>query len=764
MRGVLLILLVAGCAQTDTVECGFGVCPAGTVCEPKNEQCVLPEQLHGCEGADNGTACTVLATDDGVCNQEVCLFKGCGDGIVNGPEQCDGTSFPANVDDCLDVNFYQPGTLGCNADCTYDTRMCSESCGDGELQPDFEICELGVAPSRTCIDYGYGAGVLQCRNCGPNTDTCVPFKWSIVDTPGGVAAEIHGHADNDIYAVLQSPFGLRHYDGTSWTTVDVSMCGVPAEELVQQLWSPAPGLVFAASNERMIRLDSTGCTTWPIAGQLIFDLFATSATDAWAVVGDGVFHFDGTGWTRSMTAASGDSPLAIWGSSATDLYVIGGNASGPLIWHSNGSSWPTPTVPPGIDGLSAVWGTAANDVYFAGWSITDGAVVLRYNGSTYTRLLGDQPLFSSNASYVQRGWTAGGRVFVSVGDPQNSAVPYPVVMHDGTGWVSLAAPTATVGPLWASATGKVVMNPNGFGKLAIFEGRTRVDHTTDIIGSGLFVARAPDDVFMLQDGTGVYHWDGGFWDLQAGTDDYIDMHAAPDRALYALSPGGGLYQYDAGSWNLVDGDPDFFRQGVVFARAENDVYVVDASTGEVIHWTGTGHTFLPSYPLDSDNPGGERVLDIQAFAANDIYIFGSRTVDSTVTGYAAHFDGSSWTELAVPADALDLSSTWARSASDIYVLDRQDPGSRILRYVGGMWSEVTGPWTIDPAGVWGTATETFVAAPDGLWYDDGTQWSPVDLGNFRGAESVVGAGATIGVLDTTGGWHQIVRLAPWMTP
>jgi hypothetical protein len=310
------------------------------------------------------------------------------------------------------------------------------------------------------------------------------------------------------------------------------------------------------------------------------------------------------------------------------------------------------------------------------------------------------------------------------------------------------------------------MNPNGFSKLAVFEGSTRVDHTTDVVGSGLLVARAPDDVFMLQDGNGVYHWDGGLWAQQPGTEDYTDIHAATDGALYALSPSAGLYRYVTGTWTLVDGDPALQRAGVIFARSATDVYVVDASSGEVIHWTGAGnHTFLADYPLvDSDNPGAERVLDVQAFAANDIYLFGSRTVGSTIAGYAAHFDGAAWSELPLPAGAVDLTNTWARSATDIYVLDQQDPGSRILRYVGGTWSEVTGPWTIDPAAVWGTATETFVAAPDALWYDDGTQWSTVDLGSFRGAETVVGAGSTISVLDTVGGWHQIVRLAPWPKP
>lgn len=770
MRCLLLVLVATACVEPQAVDCSFGVCPGGTVCEPRNQKCVLPDQLHGCEGADDGTPCTITAADDGVCKNEICLFKGCGDGILNGPEQCDGDAFPANVSGCLDVNFYQPGPLGCNDDCTYDTSMCSESCGDNVLQSEFEICELGTDPTRSCVDYGYGAGVLQCRNCGPNADACVSFDWTIVNTPGGAAAEIMGHGDDDIYAVLQNPFGLVHYDGMAWTDVDVAACNVPSTEYVQQLWTPAPGIVFAASNERVIRLDGTGCTTSTISGHSIFDLYATSASDAWAVVDDGVYHFDGTSWTRSMTATGGETVLGIWGTSATDLWLFGGDVDGALVWHYTGGSWPAPTSPPDLDAISAMsamWGTAANDVYFGGTSNADGAVVVRYNGSTYTKMLGDQPFFS-NTSYLQRGWAAGGRVFISVGDPFNSKDPYPVLMHDGTGWVSLAAPTATVGPLWASETGKVVMNPNGMSRLAIFGGTTRVDHSTDLIGTGKLVARAPDDVFLLQDGTGAYHWDGAVWTLDGGTDDFFDIHAADDGAVYAVSPGTGLNRYVAGSWTVADSD--LTLQGVVFARAANDVYIADVSTGDVFHWTAAGtYTLLPAYPRAGSIGTTEAIHDMLVFAANDIYLFGSRTIDSgsgsTIEGYAAHFDGASWTELTLPADTGDLTTTWARSATDIYAVDQQpDLTTRILHYAGGAWSEVTGPWTIDPTSVWGTATETFVATADALFYHDGTQWSPVDLGGFRGAESVIGAGSTVSVLDTTGGWHQIVRVRPWPTP
>ena len=50
----------------------------------------------------------------------------CGDGAVNGSEQCDGGST-----DCSNVGDYNQGTATCTGSCTWNTTNCSKSSGGG---------------------------------------------------------------------------------------------------------------------------------------------------------------------------------------------------------------------------------------------------------------------------------------------------------------------------------------------------------------------------------------------------------------------------------------------------------------------------------------------------------------------------------------------------------------------------------------------------------------------------------------------------------
>src|SRR6185503_7311824 len=91
MRGILVALVcIASCIRSESVECGFGACPAGASCDETHGRCVSADQLKTCMGAADGTDCTVAITSDGTCDQNVCLPKRCGDNYQRGGEECDG--------------------------------------------------------------------------------------------------------------------------------------------------------------------------------------------------------------------------------------------------------------------------------------------------------------------------------------------------------------------------------------------------------------------------------------------------------------------------------------------------------------------------------------------------------------------------------------------------------------------------------------------------------------------------------------------------
>ena len=61
----------------------------------------------------------------------------CGDGVVNGGEQCDGTAAGKTI-------HCPKGHWACKADCTLDLSACKEECGDGVITPPNEQCDGAV--------------------------------------------------------------------------------------------------------------------------------------------------------------------------------------------------------------------------------------------------------------------------------------------------------------------------------------------------------------------------------------------------------------------------------------------------------------------------------------------------------------------------------------------------------------------------------------------------------------------------------------------
>ncbi len=155
----------------------------------------------------------------------------------------------------------------------------------------------------------------------------------------------------------------------------------------------------------------------------------TSETDVWAVGGDPgdgagplALHFDGTGWIRRRTGATGDlwwvlpfpdgevffggaggqilrlrdnrfekvgtpggsTVFGLWGSSPTDLWAVGGDGSSSgFVWRSSGGDFRAETgLPPGstdAQSVFKVWGRSPTDVTLVG----TGGLILRFNGTGY---------------------------------------------------------------------------------------------------------------------------------------------------------------------------------------------------------------------------------------------------------------------------------------------------------------------------------------------------------------------------------------------
>lgn len=99
----------------------------------------------------------------------------CGDGVINGTEECDGETLGSAT--CSSVDDFTGGALACAADCTFDTSACTteipEDCGNGAIDEgeDCDGTELGGA---TCDSIaGFSGGDLACAaGCGFDTSGC----------------------------------------------------------------------------------------------------------------------------------------------------------------------------------------------------------------------------------------------------------------------------------------------------------------------------------------------------------------------------------------------------------------------------------------------------------------------------------------------------------------------------------------------------------------------------------------------------------------
>ena len=92
----------------------------------------------------------------------------CGDGLLNGPEQCDALNVGGVT--CINLGF-EGGELTCSADCTFDTAECF-SCGDGQKNGD-EQCDQQDLGGASCSSLGLGVGQLGCApNCVLDPQSC----------------------------------------------------------------------------------------------------------------------------------------------------------------------------------------------------------------------------------------------------------------------------------------------------------------------------------------------------------------------------------------------------------------------------------------------------------------------------------------------------------------------------------------------------------------------------------------------------------------
>ena len=111
----------------------------------------------------------------------------CGDGVINGNEQCDGLA--VSVASCRALGGNE-GIVTCQPNCVFDISNCLAPnlgrpvappriihdgfCGDGIINGQTEQCDGNTIQNDDCSDYGAVSGIVRCQpNCLLDVSDCL---------------------------------------------------------------------------------------------------------------------------------------------------------------------------------------------------------------------------------------------------------------------------------------------------------------------------------------------------------------------------------------------------------------------------------------------------------------------------------------------------------------------------------------------------------------------------------------------------------------
>lgn len=741
MRAVLWllgILAVGACATSNAVQCADGyVCPAGFLCDDMHAnidvRCVTADQQAQCATAENGTDCAADVVDRGICDLGVCLPSICGDGYRRDDEACDGIEHD-DRNNCQLYGYYDAKEMPCNSACGYVFDVCTGECGDGVVDPVHELCD-GAPPSQSCVDFGYGAGFLDCAMCGPGLADCKPFGWQSFPQPGFPQA-VSGVSATEVYAVTGE--ALRRFDGGSWSDVDLAACALPANPTFTTAHAFAPGQVAIGVGSVVATLSQSGCTKQVVdtsSPVTIVDVWANAANDIYAASSTntgGVYRYDGIAWTRVSTVPA----AKVW---AGGTHAWAAAQGGGSLAHFNGASWTTvPAAATGLDLVYAVWGTGPTDVYVGGQLGTSGAVS-HFNGTSWTAL----PAIGPGGIYA---------VILAFGRPiaagSINSRPY-VGIYDGASWTDLTLTVQFGIPwsLWVSPLDTLYVAANGTTQVMSTTGATRTSTEIMEITPVALAVRDGSEAYAVVDGGDIdrlFQFDGITWRLDATPQDVTDVWIEPTtRTPYMLNASGGIHRRGSPNWTLVPNSPD---GRALWGTSASDIWVISPGAGSVLeHFNGSSvdPCTTCTWPMF--------LFDLWGSSTNDVFAVGQ---DGTIL----HYNGAAWSAM-TSGTTLDVMKIWGSGPNDVYAV----ASPNVLHYDGTAWTKVDDVSLFGIYGIWGSAADdVFIAGFGGFVYHfDGEHWSPVASGTSSTIFAIDGTGKSVMWADAAGDAHHLVRARPW---
>ncbi|HEX5060313.1 MAG TPA: hypothetical protein VFV99_13185 [Kofleriaceae bacterium] len=676
MRGLILVLVAAGCVRTTAVTCSDGhVCAPDKVCDNTHETCVFPDQLTSCVDRADGEACNINGAPGGICKDKVCIPATCGDELVSGDEVCDGATDIPDVGTCVDF-AYDYGALGCNA-------LCTEG---------FSTCRRLGWQARSLNGVGGIAGIWE-----DGADLWVANQQGIYHRHAGVWEPLIQPTGSVVwYRSIWAGGGhvfaagydgsIAHFNGTSWDSAETGTLHVNG------IWGRSPTDVYAVGGKQggqIFHFDGNGWTemTIPTAG-LLNGVFGIG-NDVFAVGDAGtILRLVGGSWTPMNVSAGGYNLRGVWGSGPTDVFAVGTpSADGPpgIALHYDGNQWTTMALPAGTTQLNAITGRSISEVYAVGVGAVSN--ILFYDGT---------------------GWI-------------------PMVTSVASANLSLQAVHAGATTVYAAKRPSLFLEYAGVGRL---DTPSLPNEVRGLWGTNKGYAIAVGDGVFFQE------WAQGKWtsvpypSCWPGTTFVFGAWGSAGSDVWIVGPYGNMMHRTATGTTCVNA-PNVKWILDIWGFAANDIYAVgaDGSTGEanLLHYNGTTWEDQSSRVM----PLGKSLSGVWGSGPSDVY--------ATAEAKLLHYNGTAWSDAGL-VTTHKLTKVWGASASDVFVVGEGGAiyhydGTAWTQMIVPLatttptddaWSDVNGTGAND---VWVVGNRT-------LLHYDGTSWSPVSRLSAGAAEAV----------------------------
>lgn len=279
---------------------------------------------------------------------------------------------------------------------------------------------------------------------------------------------------------------------------------------------------------------------------------------------------------------------------------------------------------------------------------------------------------------------------------RNAVLAVTTALACGAGMVAVAAPAHAAS--WRNI-GSTALGYNG--------SNDRVDFASKGVG---WTVGAAGSFFNPQ--AKIIRWNGSAWVAQASPVGFTPTDVAAASAskawIVGYSLGGTLGLYWNGTkWAKVAWPGGVTLPTQVAAAPDGTAYSIgglDSSAGGVsaiLRWTGTAWTDA-KVPL----PASSSITAVDVKAKNNVWLAGTTTSGTAVTGLVMHFNGSTWRTIkipgsvGVPAYQAVMHRIVVNSPTNVYVLrvkQNAQVTNALLHYNGSTWRTVNTP--LNAAGI-----------------------------------------------------------------